>query len=144
MRHIYQGHFKDGNGRVITNGTIYTYLSGTTTAANVYIASSGGSSVNSVTSDSITGYFKFYVDTSDYVITQRFKITLSKTSYALQSYDDIAIFPFVPLRKDTTANRPTLSSNDIGYMYMDTTLDADGKPIWWNGTKWIDATGGDA
>lgn len=23
----------------------------------------------------------------------------------------------------------------------DTTLDADGKPIWWNGTAWIDATG---
>lgn len=41
----------------------------------------------------------------------------------------------------TTANRPTLTSSDIGVMYMDTTLDGDGKPIWWNGTAWVDATG---
>jgi hypothetical protein len=46
-------------------------------------------------------------------------------------------------QKGTTANRPTgLSAvTDIGYFYLDTTLDADGKPIWWNGTAWIDATG---
>ncbi len=30
---------------------------------------------------------------------------------------------------------------EFGVMYMDTTLDADGKPIWWNGTAWVDATG---
>jgi parallel beta-helix repeat protein len=44
-------------------------------------------------------------------------------------------------RKSTTANRPTLASTDIGVMYLDTTLDADGKPIWWTGTAWVDATG---
>lgn len=44
-------------------------------------------------------------------------------------------------KKDTTANRPTPGANDLGLMYMDTTLDADGKPIWWNGTAWVDATG---
>lgn len=43
--------------------------------------------------------------------------------------------------KDTTANRPTLSSIDVGVNYLDTTLDPDGKPIWWNGTAWVDATG---
>jgi hypothetical protein len=42
---------------------------------------------------------------------------------------------------NTTANRPTLTTNDRGVMYFDTTLDADGKPIWWNGTAWVDATG---
>lgn len=36
----------------------------------------------------------------------------------------------------TTAARPTTRS--ISYMYFDTTL---GKPIWWNGTNWVDATG---
>jgi hypothetical protein len=45
------------------------------------------------------------------------------------------------IKQDTTANRPTASANDIGLMYLDTTLDADGKPIWYNGTAWIDATG---
>jgi hypothetical protein len=44
-------------------------------------------------------------------------------------------------KKDTTANRPAPGANDVGLMYMDTTLDADGKPIWWNGTAWVDATG---
>lgn len=45
------------------------------------------------------------------------------------------------VKKDTTANRPTLTTADIGLRYMDTTLDADGKPIWWNGSAWVDATG---
>lgn len=51
-------------------------------------------------------------------------------------------------KKDTTANRPTKTTlgvaNDAdwaGYLYLDTTLDADGKPIWWTGTAWVDATG---
>lgn len=45
------------------------------------------------------------------------------------------------VRLSTTANRPALRSQDIGVMYMDTTLAAAGKPIWWNGTNWVDATG---
>lgn len=44
-------------------------------------------------------------------------------------------------KKDTTANRPTLTASDIGALHLDTTLDADGKPIWWTGTAWVDATG---
>lgn len=38
----------------------------------------------------------------------------------------------------TTAQRPILFSNLEGYLYYDTTLK---KPIWWNGTTWVDATG---
>jgi hypothetical protein len=48
----------------------------------------------------------------------------------------------------STASRPTKTTmgvaNDsewIGTMYFDTTLDADGKPIWWTGVAWVDATG---
>jgi hypothetical protein len=37
--------------------------------------------------------------------------------------------------------RPTLTTNDVGVMFMDNNLDPDGKPIWWNGTAWVDATG---
>ena len=39
-----------------------------------------------------------------------------------------------------TFYRPELSNHwkDVGFMYFDTEL---GKPIWWNGTKWVDANG---
>jgi hypothetical protein len=36
----------------------------------------------------------------------------------------------------TTAERPTVDV--IGFYYFDTTL---GKPIFWSGTQWVDATG---
>ena len=36
-----------------------------------------------------------------------------------------------------TASRPTLRSTNEGFQYYDTTLH---KPIWWNGTQWIDGT----
>ena len=38
--------------------------------------------------------------------------------------------------KGNTSKRP--SSRNKGYLYFDETL---GKPIWWNGTVWVDATG---
>jgi hypothetical protein len=43
-----------------------------------------------------------------------------------------------------TPNRPSVTSTvsaQIGLMYLDTTLAAAGKPIWFNGTNWVDATG---
>ena len=43
--------------------------------------------------------------------------------------------------KGTTAQRPALTAIDIGYVDLDTTLDADGKPIFWTGTAWVDAAG---
>jgi len=39
----------------------------------------------------------------------------------------------------TTSNRPAgLTAANAGQPYFDTTL---GKPVWWNGTAWVDATG---
>ena len=44
----------------------------------------------------------------------------------------------------TTTSRPTsgdlatLPNSGIGFMYFDTTL---GKPVWWKGVAWVDATG---
>ena len=39
-----------------------------------------------------------------------------------------------------TGSRPILTAHwrDVGFQYFDTTLN---KPIWWNGTKWVDAIG---
>jgi len=40
----------------------------------------------------------------------------------------------------TSANRPT--SSVLGQQYFDTTLASGrGKPVWWNGTGFVDATG---
>jgi len=43
--------------------------------------------------------------------------------------------------KGLTSARPTLNLQ-IGQLYLDTTLNVNGKPIYWNGTVWIDNTGG--
>jgi hypothetical protein len=37
----------------------------------------------------------------------------------------------------TTANRPTIKLQ-VGQYFFDTTI---GRPIWWNGTNWINASG---
>lgn len=50
-------------------------------------------------------------------------------------------FGQVSVSRDVTANRPATSGLSRGYQYFDTTLDPDGKPIWWTGLAWVDATG---
>ena len=45
---------------------------------------------------------------------------------------------------NTTARNaitPNLTTSDYGVMFMDTTLASSGKPLWWNGDAWVDATG---
>lgn len=42
--------------------------------------------------------------------------------------------------KGTTAQRPTVPANTIS-IYLDTTLDADGQPIIWNGSYWVNFSG---
>jgi len=44
-------------------------------------------------------------------------------------------------QKGGTVSRPTLTANDRGVCYLDTTLAAQGKPIWWTGTVWVDGLG---
>ena len=97
-RYKYQGTFKDGNGRVVGTattsdgvaGTISVYLAGTTTAASVYTASTGGVAVNSVTTDT-HGYFYFWVDHDDYTCSQQFKIVLSHSDFESKTYDNLVI-----------------------------------------------------
>lgn len=38
------------------------------------------------------------------------------------------------------SNRPNLTTDDAGFQYFDTSL-SPARPIWWNGTVWVDATG---
>jgi hypothetical protein len=90
-RYVCQGTYRDGTGSIVTSGTVSVYLAGTTTAASVYTASSGGTAAGSVTTDD-NGNFTFYVDTSDYAVSQRFKITLSKDGLNPATYDYILIF----------------------------------------------------
>lgn len=108
-RYIYQDHTKDGNGAVIPSMTVSVYEAGGTTAANVYIASSGGSAVNSVTSDSTDGSFSLWIDQSDYDYNQKFKITLSKTGFTSQTYDNLVILPLDPPEFETLADDATPS-----------------------------------
>lgn len=45
------------------------------------------------------------------------------------------------VKKGTTAQRPTLGADDAGMVYFDTTLAADGQPIFWTGSAWVDYLG---
>lgn len=92
-RWIYQGFAQDANGTRIPGATVSVYLAGTTSAADVYAASSGGTSTHSVSTHSSTGAFSFYVDESDYSQNQQFKIIISKTGWNPVTLDDITIFP---------------------------------------------------
>jgi hypothetical protein len=46
-------------------------------------------------------------------------------------------------KRGVTAGRPTLSesADEMGSMYLDTTLAANGKPIFWTGLVWVDGLG---
>lgn len=91
-RYKEKGTWTDGNGRRVDSATVSVYLAGTTTAASVYAASSGGSPVNSVTTNS-SGYYEFWVDDTDYNQDQLFKIIFTKTAFNSTTIDDIIIFP---------------------------------------------------
>ncbi len=91
-RKIYRGYARDGNGTVLSGATVSVYLTGTTTAASIYTASSGGTAVNSVTSDS-TGLYKFYTDYSDYTAGTQFRLVISKTGYDSVTYDEVECLP---------------------------------------------------
>lgn len=108
-RFIFEGTTRDGAGNIIPSATVAVYLAGTTTAASVYTAVSGGTAVNSVTSDATDGTFLFYVDDSDYTAgSQRFKIVLSKSGYSSQTFDYLSIYDISS--SALTFTTPTLSS----------------------------------
>jgi len=138
-RYKYQGVCKDGNGRVIVSATITVYLAGGTTAATVYAAESGGSSVGSVTSDSTDGSFSFWVDDTEYAATQRFKISISKTDFTTKTYDDLEIFPHRSIAFRTLTDQDAtpsvkgglnfITANTVGTTITDFDDGVDGQAI---------------
>lgn len=45
------------------------------------------------------------------------------------------------ISRGTSDTRPALSADEFGVLFMDNSLAAAGKPIWWNGSNWVDSTG---
>lgn len=115
-RHKFEKVFQDGSGNGVASGTISVYLAGTTTAASVYEAESGGSPVSSVTSGS-DGVFYFWVDDATYTHSQLFKIIISKSGYSSKTYDSLRIYP--PLSTEifigSVANKTVDDLFDGGY-----------------------------
>jgi hypothetical protein len=90
-RYVYQGIFRDKFGHIVSGGTVSVFLTGTSTPASIYAASTGGVAVNSVLSDS-SGRFELYVDDSDYSASQAFRIVLSKVGFSPSTWDNLNIY----------------------------------------------------
>ena len=45
------------------------------------------------------------------------------------------------VKKDSSVNRPSVNSMDVGLLFLDTTLGANGKPIHYNGSAWVNESG---
>ena len=95
------------------------------------------------TSDGVDRRFQVGAKVGDWFIEGDPATNYAAGYVALSESADLnAISPkAIPLvLSGTTVNRPTIPAGSIrtGIMYFDTTL---GKPIWWNGSVWVDATG---
>ena len=92
-----------------------------------------------------TGYLKLNFGENYNSLSLIFKETIAPKNikYSFNIIDSINPTINITFNKGTTTNRP---SNDflstfnqyIGFKYFDTTL---GKPVFWNGTSWVDANG---
>lgn len=91
MRYNFKSVARDGAGNIVPSATVSVYLAGTTTAASVYAAYTGGTAVSSVTTGT-DGVFEFYIDDTDYAGTQQFKIVISKSNYSSITRDYLTIF----------------------------------------------------
>src|SRR3990167_6682466 len=92
-RHIYQQHFTDQFGSVISSGTVTVYNANSTVLATIYSSSGSTASVSgSAITSGTDGFFNFWVDTADYSVTSKFKFTLSKVNFTSKTYDDVAVF----------------------------------------------------
>ena len=80
----------------------------------------------------LEGYFTFPDNAYDYVA-----MTVGG-GYQSNTYLCIYWASIEKVEKGSGSVRPTLKSSISGFEFFDTTL---GKPIYWNGTAWVDATG---
>ena len=113
----YTGLARSEGGAVLASATVAVYLAGTTTPADVYEASSGGTSVNEVTTDS-NGRWTFYADTTDYAFTQEYKVVVTKDGYSSITLDNIFI-----LRLPTNAAGVLTNDGSGNYSWGDLGFD---------------------
>ena len=127
------------NTLIYTDGVLWKDLN-----PNMYIQSPNTSGADGIPLNSIVGIVP---PTCGAFRLGEELVTASATAYAAKYRNISAGSPGTWLatsflvKKDTTGNRPTLGTYDVGAPYLDTTIDADGKAIWWTGTAWVDATG---
>lgn len=92
MRFVYQKNFLDQAGNVVSNGQATVFNANSTVLATIYSSSgSTGTVAGSVINTGTDGFFNFWIDTADYSVGNKFKITLSKTNFTAKTYDDIEI-----------------------------------------------------
>jgi len=120
MRTLFQDYAVDQNGQVVVSATINVYLAGTSTAASIYTAETGGTAVNSVTSDSTTGYFSFYVDDTDYDTFQEFKIQIVKPNYSIFPIDNVRIFDRAQTIHSGAGTPESSVTAPVGSLYLRT------------------------
>lgn len=121
-------------------GISYEYFAFTTETSNSFLATTAASDV----------YFSVKIAEQNIVpsisgvnIANNYKGLIVNSVGVLSHYDgtknvDAFGYPAV-LRKGTTAQRPTLTSDDAGFQYYDTTI---GETITWDGSAW-ETGGGD-
>ena len=93
-RFPFESTLTDQQGHIIASGTVTVSLTGTSTVATIYAASSGGSAL---TGGAITtgtdGSFSFWVDEADYARSQRFRLVLNGgAEFANRTLDDVTVF----------------------------------------------------
>jgi hypothetical protein len=91
-RYKFQSVSRDALGNIVPSATVSVVLNPGGAQANLYTASVGGVAVHSVTSASDGSYY-FYLDHSEYTISQLFDITISKTGYTTQTITGLTLIP---------------------------------------------------
>lgn len=126
-------YINDSDGIIMSitnNGTQECNIEGHVEVMNTYINS--GQLLNA---DSLTKLNAVY----DGFMAYSFK---KKTLVIWDGYNacwiDVNGMKAITSHKGSTENRPAPNIGDIGFFYFDTTLN---KPIWWNGSIWVDSTG---
>lgn len=97
-RFVRHGLWSDQSGNSVEDGQVTTFKANSTALATVYSSSGASTALSgSVTASGSDGNWLFWIDTTDYDISQRFKIQLSKVNFTSKTYDDIVIFPAIDI-----------------------------------------------
>lgn len=112
-RHKDFGWWKDQQGAVINGETLLVSLTGTSTVAVIYDASSGGSVISggAITLSSV-GYFEYWVDEDDYATTQKFRNSFAGAKFKSLTLDEIVIFPGITASSSDTFTNKSIDADD--------------------------------